>query len=167
MSTVMAIAAAILLNASAQAVPRMSREERAAIEVVKCDSDCLGMLRHVLFMERSGGSSGWSEKWGPRLGDRVAAGLLRVGREYPVDATAIRVYLRVMRTAFSDPCYINDSQSIRPRGTLAFLRWLSAHYPDLQSDINGVIDDLEAVSRFDFHTCPSKLQEAYPWQKLP
>jgi hypothetical protein len=167
MKTVVAVAAAILLHGSAQSVPRMSGEERAAIEVVKCDHGCLGMLRHVVEMERLGGSTGWSEKWGPRLGDRVAAGLLRIGSEHPADATTIRVYLRVMRTAFSDPCYIDDSQSIRPRGTLAFLRWLSAHYPDLQSDINGVIDDLDAASRFDFHTCPPELQEISPWQKLP
>lgn len=167
MKTIVVVVAMLLAQGAAPPLPSMSCEERAAIEVVKCNDDCLGMLQHVVQMERLGGSTGWSEKWNPRLGDRVASGLLRIGNEHSADGAEIRVYLRVMRTAFSHPCYIDDAKSIRPRGTLAFLRWLSTHYPELQSEIRGVIDDLEVAARFDFHNCPPELQEIYPWQKLP
>jgi hypothetical protein len=71
-----------------------------------------------------------------------------------------------MKAAFSDSCYIDDANSIRPRGTLAFLRWLSTHYPELKSKINGALDDLEAAEHFDLHSCPPQLQERYPRQKL-
>ena len=167
MTTAVAVAAIVLLGGSANPLPQMSRQERAEIEVVGCDHGCLEMLRHVVELERLGGSTGWSEKWGPRLGDRVAAGLLRIGSEQPSDATTIRVYLRVMSTAFSDPCYSDASQAVRPRGTLAFLRWLSERYPELRTHINGVIGELEAASRFDFRACPPELREIHPWQKLP
>ena len=166
MKTIVVVVAMLLAQGVAPPLPPMSREERAAIEVVNCDDGCLGMLQHVVGMERIGVSTGFSEKWNPRLGDRVASGLLRIENEHPEDTAEIRVYLRVMRTAFSDPCYIDDAKSIRPRGTLAFLRWLSVHYPEFQSEISGVIDDLETAARFDFHNCPPELQEIYPWQKL-
>jgi len=150
--------------------PLMTREERAAIKQTICRGECVKSVRAFLDHSSRGFGNSWLEKGNQRLGDRVASGLLQIyGSERLTDFRTIRVYLPVVRAAFSEPCLIDESQSVRPRSTLALMHWLSAHNPDptLGPVISNLIDELEASLRFDLRSCPAQTQAVHPWQKTP
>jgi len=113
-------------------------------QTARCDRGCMKTLKSILqeteFMD--GGVSSFIEKANNRLGDRAAAGILKLyGEKDLIKPRNIKTFLFVIRSAFEFPNLIDDPASKRPSVTIPFLEKLASRTSDadLQSQIADTI----------------------------